>query len=476
MRLGTVFHILGQVIIFIGVSMVGPLIWTVYFEESVLPFLLPMGVTIAIGTLLYRYVQPSGDIRQREAFAIVTFSWLGATMLGLLPYLISGTFVSFSDAFFETMSGFSTTGASVLLDIEGTSRGILFWRSLTHWLGGMGIMALFVAALSQVGTGGMQMFRAEVPGPSAEKIKPRIKETAKILWFTYLIISASQCIALKLSGLSLYEAMIHTFGTMATGGFSSRALSVGAFDTTVQWVIIFFMFLAGINFSFYYQALKGKNPLLFFFSQEFRMYLGITLIGTFVIFLILIHNSTGSSFTDAVFQTVSIITTTGYATVDFDLWPGVARGFLVLFMFIGGSAGSTAGSMKVGRHLLLLKSSLLEMRQLIRPRAVLSLKIDGKPLSSRTMVNVLQFFFLYTFITAVSFLILLTSGVDMITAFTSVAATLGNIGPGLNSIGPMENYQFYDPFYKIYMSFLMLIGRLEIYTVLTLLIPSIWKR
>ncbi|MBO8169819.1 MAG: TrkH family potassium uptake protein [Thermoanaerobacteraceae bacterium] len=475
MRVRTVIHLLGQLTTIIGISMILPLLWAIYYGEPVLPLLIPMLLAGGIGILLNFLVKPKGEVRQREAFAVVSIGWLIATLFGLLPYLLSSTLTSFADAFFETMSGFTTTGASVLTNIEAVDKSILMWRSLTHWLGGMGIMVLFIAALSQLGSGGVQMFRAEVPGPSAEKLKPRIKETAKILWLIYVIISVTEIILLWLAGMSLFEAMVHTFGTMATGGFSSRNLSIGAYGSLVHWIIIVFMFIAGANFSLYYQALKGKNLKVFWCNEEFRLYAGIVVFFSVATWVLLALWGEEMALTKAVFQVVSIITTTGYATADFDQWPGLAKGILVFLMFVGGSAGSTGGSVKVGRILLLVKNSLLELRQMVRPRAVLSLKIDNKTVSDRTVMNVTQFFFLYMALTALSTLIMLTSGVDLVTGFTSVAATLGNIGPGLALVGPAENYAFYGSGYKLFMSLLMLIGRLEIYTVLSLFIPSTWK-
>jgi len=453
-----------------------PLMWSIYYQESISPILIPMIMAILIGLLVSYFIKPRGEIRQREAFAVVSFGWLVATLIGLIPFLLSGTFNSFADAFFETMSGFTTTGASVMTDIEAVDKGILMWRSLTHWLGGMGIMALFIAALSQLGSGGMQMFRAEVPGPSTERLKPRIKETAKVLWLTYVIISLAEILLLWLAQMSFYESLIHTFGTMATGGFSSRNLSIGAYGPLIHWIIIVFMFIAGANFSLYYQALKGKSLKAFWLNEEFRLYSGIIVLSSVIIWIILLNAGEELALTKAFFQVVSITTTTGYATADFNQWSSLATGILVLLMFVGGSAGSTGGSVKVGRILILAKHSLLELRQMVRPRAVLSLKIDKRTISNRIIINVLQFFFLYALIIGLSTLIVVTSGVDLVTGFTSVAATLGNIGPGLQLVGPAENYAFYSGGYKIFMSFLMLLGRLEIYTVLTLLIPSTWRR
>ncbi len=476
MRIKTVISILGQLIIIIGVSMVFPLFWAIYYSEPALPLIIPMIFTILTGLGLFYFVKPSGDVREREAFAIVGLGWLVAALFGMLPFMLSGTFNSVADAFFETMSGFTTTGATVLEDIEVVDKGIIFWRGMSPWLGGMGIMVLFLALLSQITPGRMQMFKAEVPGPKAEKLRPRVRETAKILWTTYVVLSLTQTLLLYLAGLSVYEAFVHTFGTMATGGFSSKNASIGAFSSVVQWIVIMFMFLAGINFSLYYQFLNGKRFKAFWRNEEFLFYLGILLVFSIVLLPVIASVYSEGALRTTVFQVVSITTTTGFSTTDFDQWPDYARGLLVFLMFIGGCAGSTGGSMKVGRWLLLIKCGIRELLQLVRPRAVMSLKsADGLGTQEMTS-NVMKFFFIYIFLTAISILIVLSSGVDLITAFTVVAATIGNIGPGLGLIGPAQNYEFFADGYKVFLSFLMLIGRLEIFTILVLFLPTTWKR
>ncbi len=475
MRYGTLFNVLGKLIFFLGLSLIMPLGWAVYYGEALGPFIWPLLLSIFLGASLFYWIPENGDIRAKEGFAVVGLGWLITVLIGVLPYLISGTFSTFSAAFFETMSGFTTTGASVLADIEGTDRSILFWRSLTHWLGGMGIMVLFISILGTVGPGGLQVFRAEAPGTySLEKFKPRIKEMAAILWTTYIIISAAQTIALMLAGLDFFDATVHTFGTMATGGFSSYAASIGAFDNTVRWIIIFFMFLAGINFSLYYVALRQKSLREFWKSAEFRLYFGILIFFSLILTLISLPGE--ESLTDVVFQVVSITTTTGYATADFAVWPFAASGILVFLMFIGGCAGSTAGSMKVGRHLILARHGLTEMQRMIRPRRILSVRIEGMVIPERVITNILTFFFIYFFLTASSTLIILTSGADLITGFSAVVACIGNIGPGLGEVGPTMDYTGFAPGYKIYLSFLMLIGRLELFTILVLFLPNTWKK
>lgn len=471
---------LGILMMFIGISMVFPLFWSLYYgDPDWMAFVISSSLTIAVGLVAYKSTRLEGSFHNREAFIVVTLGWLLASIFGALPYLLSGTFTSFADAFFETMSGFTTTGASVLSDIESLPHGVLFWRSFTHWLGGMGIIVLFIAILTSLGMGGLQMFRAESPGPVAEKIKPRISETAKILWFTYLLFTIMETTLLWAFGMSLFDALCHTFGTLATGGFSTKNASIGYYTSPlIQWVIIAFMFMSGANFALYYQAFRGKSLKTFWRNSEFKLYVAITLIAI----LILTLSISGNSFNleevlrTASFQAISIMTTTGYATADFDQWSLLARSLLVLLMFVGGCAGSTGGSVKVGRILVLLKNTMMELRRAIHPRAIQSMKIGGKNISQDVLLYILQFFVIYILITAISVIIMAALGLDLISAFTSVAATLGNVGPGLGSIGPTQNYSFIPDVGKYYLSFLMLLGRLELYTVLVLLSPTFWKK
>lgn len=476
-----VISTLGIILILLGISMMFPLLWSLYYGDSDWWAFLATGLgTMLIGFIAHKSTSLEGTFHNKEAFVVVTFSWLLSSTFGAIPYLLSGTFNSFADAFFETMSGFTTTGASVLSNIEALPHGVLFWRSLTHWLGGMGIIVLFVAILSSLGMGGLQMFRAESPGPVAEKIKPRISETAKILWKTYLLFTVVETVLLWAFGMSLFDALCHTFGTLATGGFSTKNASIGYYTSPwIQWVIIVFMFMSGINFALYYQALRGKSLKRFWINNEFRLYSLLTLGVIIIIFSNLLVNTDQSiekSLRDASFQVISIMTTTGYATVDFDKWSYLLRALLVALMFVGGCAGSTGGSIKVGRILILLKQSILEMNRAVHPRAILNLKINRKNVSQDVVLNVLQFFFIYIGITVFGVLFMSLLGLDLVSAFTSVAATLGNVGPGLGKIGPTQNYGFVSDVGKYFLSFLMLLGRLELYTVLVILVPSFWRK
>ncbi len=472
---------LGIMLMLIGGAMFLPLIWSLYYGDADWSaFLITGMLTVMVGAVMYRLNDMKGSIRYKEAYAIVTVSWLLASAFGAVPFLLAGTFTSFADAFFETMSGFTTTGASVLTDIEALPHGILFWRSLTHWLGGMGIIVMFVAVLSSLGVGGLQMFKAESPGPVAEKIKPRISESAKTLWLTYLSFTVAETLLLCLFGMSLFDALCHTFGTLATGGCSTKNASIGYYDSpAIQWVIVLFMVLAGVNFALHYQAFNSRSLKSFWRNSEFRLYVVILVAAIFLAFLG-ISTATEQSFAEtlrqASFQVTSIMTTTGYATADFNSWAPFVKVLLVALMFVGGCAGSTGGGIKVGRILILLKQSKLEIIRATHPRAVLNLTIDGKPVGNNIVVNVLSFFSIYVVITCISTVIMTLAGLDIVSAFTSVAANLCNIGPGLELVGPTQNYGFLPMWSKFYLSFLMLLGRLELLTVMVLLVPSTWRK
>ncbi len=479
MKFSVVIRHLGLIIAIVGLAMAAPVMISVINREPYVPVLTGIALmTAALGTVLFLAVRVRETIGYREGFAMVTFGWVAATLFGALPFWMTGAIPGFADAFFESMSGFSTTGSSILSDIESLPRSLLFWRSLTHWLGGMGIMVLFVALLSQLGAGGMQVFRAEAPGPITEKIKPRISETAKILWLTYVILTVLETLLLRAAGLDWFDSLTHTFGTMATGGFSTRNLSVGAFDSpAVEWIIIIFMYAAGANFSLYYAALKNKSLKSFWNNEEFKLYTSVILGATLIIWLTLAgEHSFFRAVRLASFQVVSITTTTGFATDDYILWPGLAKGVLFLLMFVGGSAGSTGGGMKVSRYLVLLKHSGLQLKKFFHPRAVFSLKVGGKGYPEDIIISIFQFFFLYIFMVITGTMLMTGFGLDLKSALTAVLATLGNIGPGFGAVGPMENYAFLPDAAKYLLSFFMLVGRLEIFTVLVLFLPSFWRK
>jgi len=479
MKYSVIIRHIGLIIAIVGLAMLAPVHISIINREPYVPVLTGIAaVTTALGLVLFLAVRARETIGYREGFAMVTFGWVAATLFGALPFWMTGAVPGFADAFFESMSGFSTTGASILIDIESLPRSLLFWRSLTHWLGGMGIMVLFVALLSQLGAGGMQVFRAEAPGPITEKIKPRISETAKILWLTYVILTLAETLLLRAAGLDWFDSLTHTFGTMATGGFSTKNLSVGAFESpVVEWIIIIFMYAAGTNFALYYTAVKKKSLKNFWHNEEFKLYTSITLGATLIIWLILaVEHGVFKAARLASFQVVSIITTTGFGTDDYVLWPSLATGVLFLLMFVGGSAGSTGGGMKVSRYLVLLKHSGLQLKKFFHPRAVFSLKVGGKSYPEDIIISIFQFFFFYIFMVITGTVIMTGFGLEINSAISAVLATLGNIGPGFGAVGPMENYAFLPDAAKYLLSFFMLVGRLEIFTVLVLLLPSFWRK
>ncbi len=482
MNLKVVFYSVGRLTKFVGALMGIPCVLSlVYREPDFLPLAISVAVTLLAGYLMEKLCSGAKDeqIRHREAFAIVSFGWVVAALFGTIPFLLAGTFSSFIDAYFETMSGFTTTGATVLTNIESQPHGILFWRNFTQWLGGMGIIVLGIAVLPKLAVGGRQLLAAESPGPSPERLRPRIAETAKIMWGIYLLFSLSEVILLKLAGLPLFDSFIHMFSTMSTGGFSSHTLNIGFFDRArVETIITCFMFLAGGNFALYYYLLKG-NPKALFKDSEFRFY-GFVVIAAIILITFNLwggtYKSIWSSFRYAAFQVVSINTTTGFTTQDFNLWPSLSRGILLLLMFVGGCAGSTAGAMKNIRILILLKKGYQELLRLARPRAVIPVKLGGKPVEERVIAGITGFFILYILLFVISSLILMKLGVDMVSSVSATAATIGNVGPGLGLVGASQNYAFLPPVAKAILSLNMLLGRLEIYTVLVLLLPSTWRK
>jgi trk system potassium uptake protein TrkH len=411
------------------------------------------------------------EMGPREALLCVTLSWILASAVGALPFWLSGALPHYTDAYFEAMSGFSTTGASVLTDIQATPRGLLFWRSLTHWLGGMGIIVLTLAVLPFLGVGGVELFKAEVPGPIAEKMTPRVRQTALILWGIYLLLSAVLTLLLLAGGMNLFESLTHMFGTMATGGFSPLNGSIGQYGSAYfDWVITIFMFLAGANFSLYYFALTGRADRLFK-DPELRFYAGVVLLSIVAVTALLLaegrYARTGEAIRYAAFQVVSVITTTGFVTADYEKWPYGAQFILLLLMFVGGCAGSTGGAVKNVRILVLLKRVGVEVRRILHPRGVIPVRLGGQALEPA---------FLYMSLFALASLLLCCLGMDPLSATGGVAATLGNVGPGLGTVGPMDNYASVPAAGKWILSACMLLGRLELFTVCVLLMPGTWRR
>jgi len=442
--------------------------------------ILSMVITLVIAGTGYLWTRhDTAHIQRKDGFVIVTFAWVFISLFGALPYYFSGTVNTFTDAFFESMSGFTTTGATILVDIEAVPAGILFWRSLTHWLGGMGFIVLSLALLPIFGIGGMQLFKAEVPGPAPDRLKPRIAETAKTLWIVYVILSGIETILLLLGGMSFFDSLCHTFGTMATGGFSTKNLSIAAYDSAYfDGIITLFMFLAGVNFTLHYAAFRG-NFRPFFKNTEFLFYTGVTvgliLVSTFFLALLTPYD-VFEALRKASFQVVSIVTTTGYCTDDFELWPGFNMVLLFCLMFFGGCAGSTGGSMKQIRILILFKYAYVELHKIIHPKAVKKVKLGNTVVNESITQGVLAFVMLYFGLLALGSLLMGAIGLDLVSAFSVVTATLGNIGPGFGSVGPTDNYFHIPGIGKWLLSFFMLVGRLELYTVLILFVPEFWKK
>jgi trk system potassium uptake protein TrkH len=467
---------------FFGLTMMIPLLVGLYYrDQSVGPMLKSMGITVCSGLLLHLIFR-SGKaevISQREGMAIVAIGWTAVGLFGALPFYFASEFGSFVDAAFESVSGFTTTGASILTNIEAVSKGLLFWRSFIQWLGGMGIIVLSVAILPFLGVGGMQLYKAEVPTPVPDKLKPRIRDTAMILWKVYALISLAEIVLLLLGGMGLYDAVCHTFTTMPTGGFSTKNASIANFDSVYfDFVFIFFMLMAGINFSLHYQMLKGK-PLVFWKDSECRFFLCTVLLLVIVVSINVygsVYETIGNAFRYGAFQVVSIITTTGYATADYERWPGMSQLILLLCMFIGASAGSTGGGMKCLRIMLCFKYCYRELFSLIHPHAVTQIKIGGKAVPDDVMRSVVGFLALYMGLFALSAVILAGIGVDFRTSFAAVAASIGNIGPGFGLVGPVDNYAHIPFLGKWLLIWCMLLGRLEIFTVIILVVPEFWRK
>ncbi|MBG0776432.1 MAG: TrkH family potassium uptake protein [Desulfovibrionaceae bacterium] len=482
MRFGYVLNVVGVLTIAVGLTMLFPLGFSLYYgDHGTYPLLASMAVTLGAGALLFLFFRRESAqvMNHREGMAIVALGWFAAGVFGGLPFLFGGTFDLVTDAVFESISGFTTTGASVLTDIEAVPRGLLMWRSLTHWLGGMGIIVLSLAILPFLGVGGMQLYKAEVPGPTPDKLKPRIKDTAAVLWKVYLLLTVLQIILLLFGGMDLFDSICHTFGTMATGGFSTKNTSVAHYHSAyIDWVIIVFMFLAGCNFALHYQALKGRLNV-FWKDAEFKFYLIVTVAFTAMATASVMgvnYKGFWDSLRYSAFQVVSIGTTTGFATADYELWPALPQVLLLLLMFLGGSAGSTGGGMKCMRILLLMKSAYNELYLLIHPRAIKQIKLGGKSVPREVMSGIWAFFMIYLGLFILSSILLAAMGVDLVTSFAAVAACIGNIGPGIGTVGPAENYAHLPLLAKWVLSLCMLLGRLEIYTVIVLFVPEFWRK
>lgn len=477
MNVRLTLRLLGGLLVFLAAALALPLPFA-FLDGTALAFLVSMAAAGGAGMILLLAFPAEGEIGVREGFGIVTLAWLSFSLFGALPYLASGSIPGTVDAVFEAMSGFTTTGATVITDLEPIPDAILFWRALTHWLGGMGIIVLSLAILPLLGVGGMQLFKAEVPGPTADRLAPRIQDTAKALWGVYVLLTGVQAGLLLFGGMDLHEALCHAFATMATGGFSTENASIGAWGPYVHWVVTVFMFLAGVNFAFHHAALFRRRPGVYLRSQELRLFTFLFLGFTALCAAWNVAAGTGlePAVREAAFTVASILSTTGFATADYELWPALPQALVLALMLVGGCAGSTGGGVKVVRVLLVLKHAWLQVVRLIHPRQVKLLKLDEQVVPVEITRSVLAFVVLFSALFVVGSLAMAACGLDLVTAAASTLACLGNIGPAVGGVGPTDNYAFIPVAGKLVLCLLMLLGRLEIYTVLVLALPSFWRR
>ena len=464
-----------------GLFMLTPIPFSIYFNEDFTPLLYSSLFSIVLGGSFWGYSRWKNrkELSKKEGYMVVALGWVTMSAFGMLPFLISGVIPEVHNAFFETMSGYTTTGASILTDIEAVPKGLLFWRSLTQWIGGMGIIVLTIALLPMLGVGGMQLFIAEAPGISPDKLKPRIADTAKRLWLIYAGLTFIETILLRLGGMNFFDAINHSLTTMATGGFSTKNDSMAHYDSTpyIQYVVMVFMFLAGVNFTLTYFGLKGRFKKVWR-NEEFKTYLTFIVIFTAIAtsgIYFYTDSNLEPAFRDAAFQVISIITTTGFISADYTAWLPILTIMFFFLMFLGGSAGSTSGGVKIVRHLVMIKNSFLEMKRILHPNAILPVRLNDSAVSQSVTHHVLAFIIVYLSIFVFGSLAVAFTGVDVLTTLSAVATSLGNVGPGLGTIGPVDNFAHLPVLTKWMLSFLMLIGRLELFTILILFTPYFWK-
>lgn len=474
-----VLRVLGVLLLILGFLMLTGLVFSFAFDSGdALPLLSSGLICMVIGFPFWYFIPKGENIKKREGYLIVALGWLTMVTFGTLPYLISGVIPSLTDAIFETVSGMTTTGASILTDIEATPEGILYWRSLTQWIGGMGIIVLTVAIFPLLGIGGIELFVAEAPGPTSDKLHPRIQETAKRLWLIYVGLTGLLGIILFCLGMSFYDAVNHALTTMATGGFSTKNASMAYFSMpAIQYVVVFFMFLAGTNYTVIYYGLKGQLGKVWA-SDEFKAYASLVLVLALIVTLGVYYSVDlpfEQAFRDSIFQIVSLITTTGFVSADYTSWnPGLTMLFFIL-LFVGASAGSTSGGIKLIRHLVFFKNSYLEFKRILHPRALVPLKINGQVVRGRIITHIIIFLLLYLFLFVFGSIIVSIMGLDFTTAIGAVATSLGNVGPGIGKVGPVDNFAWLSDEIKWFLSILMLMGRLELFTILVLFSPFFWK-
>ena len=489
MNLKPLLNVLGALLTLLGITMVVPIFISFYLNGYDLSgFIYSALICIGIGIPVWYFTRNNKSLSNKVGFAVVTFSWVIAALAGALPFYLSGAIPNFTDAFFESMSGVTTTGASIIGNIETLPNlangieslpyGILFWRSFIQWIGGMGIVVFYIAILPILGSGGIQLFKLEVPGPVSDKIKPRLRETAKMLWMVYLGITLANIIALVIAGMPIFDSICHAFTIMPTGGFSIKNSSIAYYDSTlIHSIIMFFMFVAGVNFTLHYRAING-SPRSYVKDREFCVYFSLIIVVSTLIFLSIASEKgfyLAKDLRDSMFQTISIITTTGFGTADYELWPFFTQAVLLSLMFIGAMGGSTGGGMKVIRSMVLVKYAASETRRMLHSRALIPVRIGAQHINEDVVRNTLGFFLFFVTAFAVSSIALTFMGVDLLSAIGAAASAMGNIGPGLNSFGPTDNYAMMPLSGKWILSFCMLLGRLEIFTVMVLFSRTFWK-
>jgi trk system potassium uptake protein TrkH len=468
-RVRLTLHIIGSFLKYFALAYIVPLVTALYYGEDWRIFLYSLLITITIGLLLEFGFRTSKVIERGDGFTIVSFTWLLIPLFGALPYLFLG--LGFVDGFFEAMSGFTTTGATILKVVEELPKSALLWRSLTQWLGGMGVILLFISILPRLGVGGSQLFDREFPGPLPERLRPRFSTTARLLWIIYVGFTAAQIVLLHFwARLALFDSVCITFATMPTGGFTPTTASIAAYNNPLaEYIIMVFMFLAGMNFITHYQVLRGNWRAIK--NEEFRLY--AIILGVAIFLLILSQNFT--SFRKEMFQAISIMTTTGFVTDNFGSWHSGARIVLLALMFIGACGGSTGGAIKVVRFLTLIKHTTVMMRRAISPKAVIPIKLNGKPLQEGIIRDIISFIFLYILVAVAASIVLVFLGLNLETSISAVAATLGNVGPGLGGVGPISNYASLTEPIKVILTICMWLGRLELFTAIMILSPRFWK-
>lgn len=479
MNIKMIFSILGRTLLIEAALLICPmLVGIAYGESTYAAYLIPIGVLCAIGLPLTLLHIKDRSIYAKEGFVIVAFVWVLMSLAGALPFVISGAIPNYIDALFETVSGFSTTGASILSDIEALPQSLLFWRSFTHWIGGMGVLVFVLAILPGYNSGVIHIFRAESPGPSVGKLVSKLTRTARILYGIYILMTIVEMVFLLCGGMSLFDSVTHAFATAGTGGFSTKNASIAAFDSVyIEIVIAVFMFLFGINFNLFYLVLVG-NVGKALKSEEFRTYVVLTVVSTLAIAINILSLSEnfGEALRYSFFQVTSIGSSTGFSTADFDLWPSFSKSVILVLMIIGACGGSTGGGMKVSRVMILFKSVAANIKRLIHPGAVVTIKLEGEPVTSETERGVHAYFILWIMIVITCTVLLCLDVNDFLTNFTASLSCIGNMGPGLNFVGPSCNYALYSPYSKVLLSLVMLVGRLEIFPMVVLFAPRTWRR